>query len=199
MLLIKSITINKKVFCKIILLSIILFFVTPSVFAQHVRTGVYGISQIPVGDAASYFLNASGGGVSAEFSFFQNFGQSIRVHYSSVIPKDERILSAWQFTSLLGLWFYKPLGNAGFAFQPSVEMGILYQGAEIKEGYGKMPLRAYVDFEMQLCPSFRFKNPKFLNNSLEIELSPTFCLIPQKTESFLFVGGRLGLIYVFSF
>ena len=103
MLLIKSITINKKVFCKIILLSIILFFVTPSVFAQHVRTGVYGISQVPVGDAASYFLNASGGGVSAEFSFFQNFGQSIRVHYSSVIPKDERILSAWQFTSTFAL------------------------------------------------------------------------------------------------
>ena len=199
MLLIKSITLNKKVFCKVFLLSIILFFLTPSVFAQHARTGVYGITQFPIGDAADYFLNASGGGACAEFGFRQNFGQSIRVHYSSVIPQDERILSAWQFTSLLGLWFNKPLGNAGFAFQPSVEMGILYQGAKIKEGYGQMPLRAYVDFEMQLCPSFRFKNPKFLNNSLEIELSPTFCLIPQKTESFLFVGGRLGLIYVFSF
>lgn len=176
-----------------------LFFFTSSLFAFNLRAGFYGASQFPIGEASSYFKNATGTGISEEFGFTESFGQSARLQFSRVFPRDEKILSAWQFAGFLGAWYHLPIGKAGFAFQPSIEAGLMYQGAKIQDGYGELPQRAYTDFVLQLIPSFRYKSEKLLSNHLEIELSPLWSIVPQSSGGLVFAGARLGIIYVKDF
>ncbi len=176
-----------------------LFFIPFFVFSQSARTGVYGISQFPVGESSEYFVNASGGGISAEFGFSEKFGESVHIQYLSVFPKNKIIISSWQLTSLIGIWYNVSIGESGFSFQPCVEAGLIYQGSKTKEEYGKLSQRAFTDFIFQMCPSFRFKHEKFLNNHIEVELSPVWSIIPQQSGGLSFIGARLGLMYVFDF
>ena len=174
-----------------------LFFLSSSLFAFNLRTGFYGTSQFPIGEASNYFKNAAGPGLAVEFGFIDNFGQSLRLQWESVIPKNDKIINAWQLSQLLGLWYSIPIGASGFAAQPSIEIGLMYQGAKIQDGYGTLPKRAYLDCVIQLCPSFRFKHPKMLSNCIELELSPLWSIIPQKSQGLVFAGARLGIFYVF--
>lgn len=195
MLLTKSLVIYRNIKLKKFFFLLIYFFISYKAFSQNVRTGIYGVSQFPLGEASEYFLNASGGGLGAEFGFSDKFGDSVRVQYSAVIPKNEIIESSWQLTFLIGVWYGIPIGETGFSFQPCIDAGIMYQGSKIREGYGELSQRAYPTFIFQLCPSFRFKHEKFLARHMEIELSPVWSLVPQQTGGLSFVGARLGLMY----
>lgn len=175
----------------------ILFIFATKVFSHQIKTGIYGLSQFPIAEAADYFINSSGGGINAEMCFSNHIGGTIRVQYSNVIPKGDRIISAWQLTELLGILYEIPLGSNGFSFQPAIEFGLMYQGAKTNDGYGKLSHRAYTDFIFQICPSFRYKNEKLLNKHIEIELSPLWTLIPEKTIGMSFIGARLGITYIF--
>ena len=194
MLLTKSYTINKKV-----IIIFILFFMPHNFFAQSVRTGGYGITQFPIGEAANYFLNAFGGGVSLEFGFSEKFGESLHIQYMSVVPNNDRILSSWQLTTFIGIWYNIPLTTFGVFIQPAIDIGLIYEGSEIKQGYGVLSQRAFADLELQFCPSLRFKHEKLLNNHIEIELTPMLSLIPQQVIGLSFIGLRLGVLYVFDF
>ena len=195
MLLTKSLVIYRNIKVKNLFFLLILFFIPCKTFSQNVRTGIYGVSQFPLGNASEYFLNASGGGLGAEFGFSDKFGESVRIQYSTVIPKNEIIKSSWQFTFLIGIWYGVSIGETGFSFQPCIDAGIMYLGSTTKEGYGKLSQRAYPTFIFQVCPSFRFKHEKFLARRLEIELSPVWSLVPQQTGGISFIGARLGLMY----
>lgn len=195
MLLTKSLVIYRNIKLKKFFFLLILFFISYNAFSQNARTGVYGVSQFPLGEASEYFLNASGGGLGAEFGFSDKFGESVRVQYSTVIPKNKIIKSSWELTFLIGFWYEVTIGETGFSFQPCIDAGIMYQGSTTKEGYGKLSQRAYPTFIFQVCPSFRFKHEKFLARHMEIELSPVLSLVPQQTGALSFVGTRLGLMY----
>lgn len=173
------------------------FFMLPcSLCGFNLRAGFYGTSQFPIGEASNYFINASGTGLVADFGFFENFGQTLRLQWANVIPKNDKIISAWQLVGLMGLWYAVPFGDSGFSFEPSIEAGLMYQGAKIQDGYGELPKRAYTDFVLQLCPSFRYKIEKLFNNHLQIELSPTWSIIPQSSGGLVFAGARLGFLYI---
>ena len=179
-----------------VILFLALLLLPGSLFGFNLRAGFYGSTQFPIGEASTYFKNASGTGLAVEFGFLENFGQSMHFQWAGIIPKNDKILSAWQLVGLLGLWYNLPLGNAGFSVQPSIEAGLMYQGAKIQDGYGELPQRAYTDFILQICPSFRYKNEKMLNNHLEIELSPIWSIVPQNSGGLVFAGARLGILYV---
>ena len=190
---------HKKGICFIVkrfILPLAFLFLPCCLFGFNLRAGFYGTSQFPIGEASTYFKNASGTGLAVEFGFLENFGQSMHFQWAGIIPKNDKILSAWQLVGLLGLWYNLPLGNAGFSVQPSIEAGLMYQGAKIQDGYGELPQRAYTDFVLQICPSFRYKNEKMLNNHLEIELSPIWSIVPQNSGGLVFAGARLGILYV---
>lgn len=176
-----------------------LFFVFSSVnlFARHIGTGVYGISKVPIGDAADYFADALGGGLSFEFSLSEMFGETLRMEYCPIVPKNETITSAWQFTQFLGFWVSVPFSETGFWFKPEVELGLIFQGASLDAEYGELPKKAYVDFLFQFSPSFRFKTERLLDERLEFEWSPIFSFVTQKKGGLAFLGVRLGLQYIF--
>ncbi len=194
MLFLKSVKTYKKFVACIILL-----FLCSFAFSQHLRAGVYGLEQVPIGKSSNFFRNSAGVGLSAELGFSDKFGESVRFQYANIIPNDDRIQSSWQFAALLGVWYNAAFGESGFSFQPSIEFGIIFEGTKNKEDYGTLDQRAYTDFLFQLCPSFRYKNEAFLNNHIEIEFTPVWSIIPQKVTSLCFIGVRLGIIYVSGF
>ena len=196
MLISKSISIIKNK--KTILFVSFLFFFSVNIFSQQLRCGIYGVSQFPVGEASEYFINTSGEGVSAELSFFKNFGGSVRIQYSFVFPKDERIESSRQFAQLFGLWYRFPLGEKGFAFQPIFEFGFINQETKFDKDYGSLSKDNYMDVMVQFSPSFRFRNKRFLDNRVEIEFSPLWSIIPEQTIGLPFIGARLSIIYIFN-
>ena len=174
------------------------FLLLPSrAFAYHIRAGGYVAGQTPIGEANNYFAEAFGGGICGEFGFSETFGELIRLQYSGIVPKDSALKSAWQLSQYICIWYSIPFSDTGISFTPSVELGLMFQGAKTIEGYGELPQKAYTDFTFQFCPAFRYKSEKILNNKLEIEASPALTFILQKTGGLAFFGIRLGALYVF--
>lgn len=184
-----------KYFCS--LLFLFFSFSSVNLFARHIGTGIYGISKVPIGNAADYFTDALGGGLSFEFSLSEMFGETLRMEYCPIIPKNDTIIQAWQFTQFLGLWYSMPFSQTGFSFKPEIELGLIFQGARLDAEYGELPQKAYVDFIFQFSPSLRFKNKKLLNERLELEWSPIFSFVTQKRGGLAFLGVRLGVQYIF--
>lgn len=197
MLLIKS-NMGRRASLLIKSLFLLFFFCFPkNTYAHQLRTGLYGITLFSVGEAAGLLLNSSGGGVCAEFGITDNLGVSIGAHYAAVIPKDEHIISVWQSEQLIGCYYEIFFGNSGFSFKPTVEIGVVEQGANVSKDYGSLSQNTFVDFAMQLGSAFCFQNKNLFNNHLKIELSCIANIIPQTTEWLSMVGARLGFMYVF--
>lgn len=192
----KSLVAKKKCFSLSAFLFLLFLLMPANTFGYSIRTGAYLTNQSPIGEAFDYFTNAFGGGIAAEFDNTRYFGESLRIQGAGLMPKDECLESAWQFSQYIGIWYLIPFEQSGFAFQPSVELGLMFQGAKTKEGYGTLPQKAYTDFSFQFSPSFRYKNENILSNKLEIEMTPTFTLIVQKTGGLAFLGLRIGALYI---
>ena len=182
---------------KILIIFLFLFFVPFYLNSQILKAGVFGITQFPIGNGTDLFINASGGGIDAEMKFYKNFGMSVSLQGAGVIPKNENISSSWQVTPFVGLLYYIPIGSSDFAFEPMLELGLMFQGSTIKKGFGTLSNKMYVDFVLQAAPSFRFKNERILNSCLEFEFSPLLCFVPEKKENIIYTGIRLGVKYLF--
>lgn len=188
---------NKK---KILFLNLFLIFFLMGPYrltADSIKAGVYAESLFPIGDLSEYFINASGGGICLEIPLYENFGASARFQYHAIIPNSSKIQSAWQMSELIGVWYNKPLVN-GFAIQPSIEFGLVYQGAKLAEEFGELPEENYTDFAIHMSPSFRYRSDFLLKNRLEVELSPVCTIMPQSNQITAFLGIRLGLLYLFN-
>jgi len=98
----------------------------------------------------------------------------LRVKRTAV--RDRFPVSGWSGSALAGVWYYLPLGKGAFAFQPELSAGVVVRGIQTQDDMQDMPSGAYVDFAVQLAPSFRF-SPASLKG-FEFELSPVYTIIP---------------------
>ena len=127
----------------------------------------------------------------------ENVGLLARFQIAVALPKNERIIYTKQITQSLGVWYSLLFGETGFAFEPSVEFGCIIQKSSIVSQQDNIPEKLYFDFVSQINPSFRFRHPDFLDDRVEVELSPVFTIIPQKNNILTYIGARIGLLYLF--
>lgn len=189
----KSFLMNKKS----VFLILFLFVFSSFGFSQQLRAGLYASSEFPVGEVSEYYTNVLAEGVCAELSLLENLGLITRLQFAVALPKDERILYTKQITQSLGLWYSLPLGESGFSFEPSVEFGCMVQESNVVQQNGSVPNKLYFDFEVQVNPSFHFSHENFLDNRLEIVLSPELTVVPQKNIVLTYIGAQLGVLYLF--
>ena len=182
---------------KSVFLILFLFVFTSISFSQQLRAGLYASSEFPVGEVSEYYTNVLAEGVCAELSLLENLGLITRLQFAVALPKDERILYTKQITQSLGLWYSLPLGESGFSFEPSVEFGCMVQESNVVQQNGSVPNKLYFDFEVQVNPSFHFSHENFLDNRLEIVLSPELTVVPQKNIVLTYIGAQLGVLYLF--
>ena len=174
-----------------------LFVFSSFAFSQQLRAGLYGSSQFPLGEVSDYYSNVVAEGVSAELSLMDNFGLLARFQFAVALPKDERILYTKQFTQSLCLWYSLKFGESGFSFEPSVEAGCMVQESNVIQQAGSLPNKLYFDLAVQVNPSIRFSHPKFLDNRVELDLSPVVTVVPQKESVLTYIGARIGLLYLY--
>ncbi len=194
MLFIKHIAICKKS----VLFFLYLLLCSTFAFSQQLRAGLNASSQFPLGEVSEYYSNVLAEGFSAELSIIENFGLVTRFQIAAALPKDKRILYTKQFTQSFGVWYSLKLGESSFSFEPSVEIGCMIQESNIVQQEGSFPNKLYFDLAVQLNPSFRFSHPEFLDNRVELELSPVVTVVPQKKSVLTYIGARIGALYFFN-
>jgi len=164
--------------------------------APAFRAGLFGSGEASLGDYASYIGARAGGGLSAEFAlplFGGKSGVSVEAQGDGLFASSDKVSGGWSGSALAGVWYYLPLGKGAFAFQPELSAGVVVRGIQTQDDMQDMPSGAYVDFAVQLAPSFRF-SPASLKG-FEFELSPVYTIIPVQGNAEHFVGGRIGVRY----
>ncbi len=190
----KNFAFNKKS-----LFLLFFLFAFPAIsFSQQLRAGLYGVSEFPVGELSKYYSNVLGEGLSAELSVMENFGISADFQIALALPKNDKIVFTKQFSQSLGLWYSLFLGQSGFSFEPSVEFGCLIQETNTVMKQNNATDKLYFDFIARITPSFRFRHENFLDNKVEVSISPVFSFVPQKKNILTYIGARAGLTYIFN-
>ena len=185
--------------CKKFLIFLFCLFAFSSfAFSQQLRAGLYGSSQFPLGEVSEYYSNVLAEGLSAELSLLENFGLVTRFQFALALPKNEKILYTKQFTQSLGAWYSLKFGESGFSFEPSLELGCMIQESNVVQQEASLPNKLYYDLAVQVNPSFRFSHPEFLDNRVEIDLSPVVTIVPQKKSVLTYIGARIGALYLFN-
>ena len=164
--------------------------------APAFRAGLFGSGEASLGDYASYIGARAGGGLSAEFAlplFGGKSGVSVEAQGDGLFASSDKVAGGWSGAALAGVWYYLPLGKGAFAFQPELSAGVVVRGIQTQDDMQDMPSGAYVDFAVQLAPSFRLA-PAGLRG-FEFELSPVYTIIPVQGSAEQFLGGRIGVRY----
>lgn len=165
--------------------------------APAFRAGLFGSGEATLGDYASYISSRAGGGLSAEFALpllDGMFGAAAEVKGDRLFASSDKVAGGWSCAALAGVWYYLPLGKSEFVFQPEVGAGVVVHGVQTKDEIQDMPNSAYVDFAVQLAPSFRFAPANL--KGFEFELSPVYTFIPVQENVEQFLGARIGVRYL---
>ena len=121
------------------------------------------------------------------------FGVAAEVQGNRLFASSDQVAGGWSCAALAGVWYYLPLGKSAFVFQPEVGAGVVVHGVQTKDDIQDMPNSAYVDFAVQLAPSFRFAPANL--KGFEFELSPVYTFIPVQKNVEQFLGARIGVRY----
>ena len=167
---------------------------------EGLAVGGFLLSQFALGEYSDFAVCNIGGGLDVEYTFplrlpnNLDFGASAHIDFAHSIPKsDSTLKSDEEIRAVAGAWLRIPFLISGhaFAFQPELTMGLSVfstQGQDGAEASG-----GYPGLIIGLAPALRMM-PKVLNN-FEIEASPLFTLVPEKSHVVTMLGIRLGLVY----
>ena len=180
---------------------VLTFFLSFPILAEPARfkglaVGAYGTGDFMLGDYADVAKGDAGGGLLLEYTILNfekiDFGGSVRAEFFHIFPKsDSALKSENDFAFTGGVFLRVPFGQ--FAFQSEFAYGALIRLANGEDGSDKNG--TYIDQIIRVATGLRW-NPSFTRN-LEIELAPTFSLIPEDKHLLLEAGGRLGAIWHF--
>ena len=122
---------------------------------------------------------------------FQN-GFSFHGAYDTLLGEKAPVTDGTDIDALFGYWMRFPLGDKGFALQPEISYG----------GIEKITKPADTEYAgsdqlLQLGLSLRYNPKNFANGMLEFEFTPTFGIETFNSPNSLYVGGRVGMLFVF--
>ena len=161
------------------------------------RGGFFGQGNAIINGHSNDAAADLGGGISMEIGlpvtvFGKQNGFSFHGAYDTLLGEKDPVTGGTDIDVLFGYWMRFPLGDNGFAFQPEISYGGIAKSTKPSETE-----YAGSDQLLQLGLSLRYNPKTFANGMLEFELTPTFGIETFNSPNSIYVGGRVGMLFVF--
>ena len=173
--------------------------VSSALFAKDadlvVRYGAFGQGNVIVNGHGDDAAADVGGGLSFEygmpFSIFglQN-GLGVHASISPIVGVKDPVKSGTDIDALIGYWVRIPFGTSDFAFQPEISYGLIDKSVKAATNTSEM------DQLLQVGLSFRWNPLDVAGGKLDFEFTPQFGIETFDSPHSMYIGARLGILYI---
>jgi hypothetical protein len=173
-------------------------------------TGASGNVAFPLGEFTDYVGMGYGASVVYELgvpihsesesailkSVLENFTLAARANVNLISPDDTRLDNVVCIHLTANVLTKIPLGKSGFSVAPELGFGAAVNLLTTSETNADKIDSVYVDQVYEVGCGLRFSNPKFFNNSVELEITPTFSISPEYDAVVLYQAFRIGVLFL---